>query len=114
MGKLPGLPQNEQVAGDHENGSRRTPEDIVADAFPERVPASATDGWSVRSRRTILIVMALAGVVTVAAGLAFTGGLGPGPGRPRPLQAGPEPSVLGRSLLRPLTEQQEPTTTTDA
>ena len=60
MGKRPAPPQNDEVADDFENGTRRRPEDIVADAFPEHVPASATEGWSVRSRRTILLAMAVA------------------------------------------------------
>src|SRR5205823_8032450 len=71
-------------------------------------------GWSVRSRRTILLVMAAAGAVMVSAGLVLTGGLGPGPGRPRPIQAGPEASVLAQSLLRPLAEQQDITTPSTA
>ena len=113
MGKRPRTPQNDEVAGEHENGTRRRPEDIVSDAFLDPVPASATDGWSVRSRRTILVAMALAGAVTVSTGLVLTGELGPGPGHPRPIQAGPDASVLGRNLLRPLAEQQDVTTTTD-
>src|SRR5207248_5014011 len=113
MGKRHASPQNGEVAGDFENGTRRRPEDIVADAFPDHVPASATEGWSVRSRRTILLAMAVAGAVMVAAGLALTGGLGPGPTSPRPLQAGSDASVLARSLLRPL-EADQATTTTNA
>jgi hypothetical protein len=112
MGKRPRTPQNGKVAGEHENGSRRRPEDIVADAFLEPVPASATDGWSMRSRRTILVAMAVVGAVTVGTGLLLSGGLGPGPGHPRPVQANTDASVLGRSLLRPLAEQQNVTTTT--
>src|SRR5438874_11883320 len=107
MGKRRRPAQNDQVAEDSENGARRTPEDIVADAFLEHIPASAIEGWSVRSRRTILMVMAVAGAVMVSAGLVLTAGLGPGPGRPRPIQAGTDVSALARSLLRPLAEQQD-------
>src|SRR5207249_1739594 len=114
MGKRRPPAQNDQVAEDSENGARRSPEDIVADAFLEHIPASATEGWSVRSRRTILLFMAAAGAVMVSAGLVLTGGLGPGPGRPRPIQAGPEASVLAQSLLRPLAEQQDVTTPSTA
>src|SRR5438309_5578165 len=94
MGKRLASPQNGEVAGDYENGARRRPEEIVADAFAEHVPVKATDGWSVRSRRTVLLAMAAAGAVMVVAGLVLTSGLGPSPASPRPLESGPDASVL--------------------
>src|SRR5437879_5348556 len=115
MGKVRPVAQNGEVAEDISHVSsgaastaalrRRRPEEILADTFPTAVPASATQGWSVRGRRAVLVGMAVAGVVMVSAGLVLTGGLGPGPGRPKPLQTGPDASILSQNLLRPLEEQ---------
>jgi len=109
MGKQSWFAQNGEVpehATDGATHPRRRPEDIVAGAFHEPPPPSATETWSVRSRRTILAAMAVAGGLMVGAGLALTGGLGPGPGHPRPIEVSPDASVLAQTLLRPVTESQ--------
>ena len=116
MGKRRSPPQNDKVAEENEDvdrPSRLRPEEILARSFPEPVPESATVGWSVRSRRTILVAMAVAGALMVSLGLALTGGLGPGPSSPRPIETGPDASVLAQQLLRLPAEEPGSTATTE-
>jgi hypothetical protein len=104
MGKGPRFAQNGEVPSETVAPGRQRPEEILAQTLTAAPHPEATDGWSPRGRRLFLVALAVAGVVLLAAGLLVTSNLGPGPGRPTPLESGPG-NGLADQLLRPVTEE---------
>src|SRR2546423_14371113 len=112
MGKRPRSAQNGEVPSDTvprdtAAPARQRPEEILAHTLTGAAHADTVDGWSARGRRIFLIALAVAGVVLLGAGLLVTSKLGPGPGRPTPLESGPG-NGLADQLLKPVTEQSSP------
>jgi hypothetical protein len=114
MGKDPRSPQNDKVPSDTAAPTRLRPEEILAQTLTAPLHPEATDGWSPTGRRLFLIALAAAGAVLVTLGLLLTGGLGPGPGQPKPLETTPDASSLAGRLLRPGTGEVAATPQTDA
>jgi hypothetical protein len=113
MGKHPPSPQNERVPRHVEQVSRLRPEEILARSFSTPFRHESNEGWSPRGRRFFLLAMALAGAMLVSAGLLVTGELGPGPSNPKPVETGPDASVLAGVLqngTEPATPGAVPTT----
>lgn len=98
MGRASRSPQNDEVPS--AAPVRQRPEEILAQTLTAPPHPEATDEWSSRGRRVFLIVMAVAGVLLVVAGLLVTKELAPGPGNPAPLETGPGNGLAGQ-LLKP-------------